>query len=160
MARSLCIEVEEWRAVPGHGGCFVASSFGRIARTVGSLGANGYQQICFKRSMKPFKASSNGKKWPEQSRGYAHHLVALAFIGPPPEGKNNINHKDGNRANNRPGNLEWCDQADNIRHAWSSGLISKDKGPNITPDQVALIVSLVGEGRSYDEVAKIIGRHP
>lgn len=108
--------MEVWKPVPGHGGCFVASSEGRIARVVGSMGANGYQQICFKRSMKPYKAGSAGRKWPEQSRGYAHHLVALAFIGEPPEGRPFVNHKDLNRSNNRPGNLEWCSQRENLAH--------------------------------------------
>lgn len=117
MARSICnYGAEEWKPVPGHGNCFVASTLGRIARVVGHSGANGYQQISFIRSMKPFKAHSQGKKWPGQSRGYAHHLVALAFWGKPPKGKNQVNHKDLNRANNRPENLEWCDQRENLAH--------------------------------------------
>lgn len=49
-----------------------------------------------------------------------HRLVALAFLGNPPTGKNEVCHKDGNPSNNRLGNLKWGSTADNtadrIRH--------------------------------------------
>lgn len=44
-----------------------------------------------------------------------HRLVALAFLGEP-TGKQ-INHKDGDKANNRPDNLEWCEAKHNLDHA-------------------------------------------
>lgn len=111
MARS-----EVWKPVPGHGGEYVASSLGRIARVVGYSGASGYVQICLKRSNKPFKAHSTGRKNRQLLQGYAHHLVALAFLGQPPKGKTQVNHKDLNRSNNRPENLEWCNQRENLAH--------------------------------------------
>lgn len=50
-----------------------------------------------------------------------HHLVAHVVLGPRPEGLV-INHKDGIKTNNRPENLEYVTQAENIQHAIDHGL--------------------------------------
>lgn len=51
---------------------------------------------------------------------YVHRLVAEHFdIG----GKGDIvNHKDGNKQNNRADNLEWCNYSHNIKHAYDNKL--------------------------------------
>lgn len=43
-----------------------------------------------------------------------HRLVCEAFHGPAPEGKPLVLHWDGDRLNNRVGNLRWGDNADNM----------------------------------------------
>lgn len=50
-----------------------------------------------------------------------HRLVAESFLLPI-EGKNCVNHRDGDKENNNVTNLEWCDYSDNIRHAYRTGL--------------------------------------
>lgn len=48
-------------------------------------------------------------------RVLVHVLVARAFIGPCPPGHEH-NHKDGNKTNNRPSNLEFVTRSQNQRH--------------------------------------------
>ena len=65
----------------------------------------------------------NGK-----GRNYqVHRLVALSFI-PNLENKPQVNHKDGNKQNNRIDNLEWSTNKENVEHAFSIGLNEGIKG--------------------------------
>lgn len=120
------MQPEEWLPVPGWEGLYEISSTGRIKtlpRVVphwrGGVSTrperfmalrpdkDGYLQVTFKR--------------PGVSEHFrVHRLVALAFLGRPPEGKTWALHRDGNVANNSSSNLYWGDQADNeqdkIRH--------------------------------------------
>lgn len=48
---------------------------------------------------------------------YIHRLVGLAFV-PNPLNLPEINHKDGNKANNHYTNIEWVTEAQNIQHYW------------------------------------------
>ena len=52
-----------------------------------------------------------------------HRLVAYSFVDKV-EGKYEINHKDGDKTNNHYTNLEWCNRSENMKHAWSTGLMS------------------------------------
>ena len=57
-----------------------------------------------------------------------HKLVAEAFIGPCPKGKE-VNHIDGNKENPCADNLEYVTRSENLKHSYKLGLQNK-KGEN------------------------------
>lgn len=70
-----------------------------------SISRNGYQVISINKQTK-----------------YIHHLIAEYCLGPRPNGMQ-INHKDGNKLNNHPSNLEYCTSSQNVQHAVDTGLV-------------------------------------
>lgn len=100
------------------------------------------------------RLSKNNKKFSK----YVHRLVASAYI-PNPDNKPFINHKNGNKVDNRISNLEWCSQKENVRHAWANGLAKSRYGENhhnaiLTDRQIIDIRSLLQDGLPQTEIAK------
>ena len=58
---------------------------------------------------------------------YVHRLVALTHI-PLIQGKNLVNHKDGNKLNNKVNNLEWMTPRENSIHSIKT--LRKEVGEN------------------------------
>lgn len=58
----------------------------------------------------------NLRKNGKQVKMYVHRLVAEAFI-PNPDKKEQVNHKDFDRSNNRAANLEWMTRDENMKYS-------------------------------------------
>jgi hypothetical protein len=112
---------ETWRSVVGWEGWYEVSDQGRVRRVAarprgghaepllaGSLTKKGYRAVNLRRG-------GRSRKY------FVHQLILTAFIGPKPEGQE-CNHKDGDKANNRLGNLEWVTPKGNTEHAAMAGL--------------------------------------
>lgn len=55
--------------------------------------------------------------------GTVHTIVAKAFIANT-ENKPQVNHRFGNKKDNKAVNLEWATSSENIIHAWNTGLMN------------------------------------
>lgn len=149
------IVAEEWRPVPGWSGLYSVSNHGMVMsdRTgmvrVSHPNQGGYHSVRLSRA------------------GYGktvrvHRLVAAAFVHGAGD-KREVNHIDGNKANNRAENLEWVSRSENIRHADRHGLRSCARGKNnanarLNECQVRIIRRLMGvvPGKA---VADVFGVH-
>ena len=65
--------------------------------------------------------SDNGSGYMTFTLGYVHRAVAELFIENP-FNKEQVNHINGNKKDNRVENLEWCTRLENVRHAIRTGL--------------------------------------
>lgn len=88
-----------------------------------------------------------------------HRLVLESWVGP--GGDRQCNHKNGIRADNQLGNLEWATRSENERHARQQlgKLIHGAHHPRakITDDVVREIRRLRREGRTYQSLADQFG---
>lgn len=115
---------EEWKPIEGYEGIYEISNMGHIRShdrylpkvvrgtpcisfykgCVLSPGDNGHGYLFVY-----LRLNGNIKRF------YIHRLVASHFL-PKIEGKDFINHKDGDKTNNNVENLEWCTIAENNLH--------------------------------------------
>ena len=114
--------METWKDIPGFEGLYQVSDKGRIKSY--KKDPDGLLLKLTNRRGDYFRIVLQGKGKQMKSKSL-HRLVAEAFI-PNPDNLPQVNHKDGNKQNNRVENLEWCTAAENVRHSLA-----------MHPDQVA-----------------------
>lgn len=118
--------MEEWKDIPRYEGHYQVSSHGRVRSLrrvvvysngkqrvypskvlVGSITWRGYRQVIL-------CTPDNNKTFP------VHRLVADVFLKKD-ESRPHVNHKDGDKANNKAENLEWCTPKENTQNAIKRG---------------------------------------
>jgi len=115
---------------------------GKVRELKGRLNRGGYLLVALYKDGKPYQR-------------LIHRLVAQTFI-PNPENKREVNHKNGDKANNSVENLEWATPSENMQHAHDNGLkptsekvkkVWREMGALLTFEQAEEIRSLYGSGK-------------
>lgn len=166
---------EGWRPVPGLEGLLSVSNLGRFRTHERKVPCRGGERTLAPRILSTRPNVRHGYleltvRSSEGKRTYrAHKLVAAAFLGPRPNGLV-INHKDGNRVNNRVENLEYVTQAENNRHSFKlnprnpAHHLPRKRGEAnpqavITEETVRTIRGLRRQGLGPKEISVRLGLH-
>lgn len=144
---------EQWKEIPGSKGRYEVSDHGRV------------RAWCYRRGGKRQTMPKYLYTWlnnvgyvscklqmaDKSTSHLVHRLVMLAFVG---VSELEVNHKDGDRANNHISNLEYMTHRENIRH--SVNVLGRTSVRNAMPEteRDREIRALVASGISQHEVAR------
>jgi hypothetical protein len=157
-------EEEIWKDIPGYEGYYQASNLGRIKSLSRWKKVFLTQRIFKPESILFQKNSSNGYKIVTLSVDAAkktrtiHRIVAECFIGNQ-DGLKDVNHKDGDKHNNKPDNLEWMNRSQNIKHAYDTGLRTSTRGTAVWTNKLteAQVVEIFHSPGIHSEIGKRYG---
>lgn len=114
-----------WKPIQECNGVYAASNTGRIKRIV-----RGSRQLRLSgKPLRPVKLADGYLRLclhyeGRQYNRLVHVLIVEAFLGPRPSGYQ-VNHKNGNKADNRIHNLEYVTPSENTQHAHDTGLAKR-----------------------------------
>lgn len=157
------MENEIWKDIPEYEGLYEASSLGRIRTKEGKT------TFTQKHGLRHWKSRimsgrgdnpKTGKRVSLWKNGVCKdwlvaRLVAITFLGNPNALKNTVNHKNGNRLDNRIENLEWLSLEDNLRHAFENGLMPYprirlyNKDCDLQFRSMAMASQFIGKNKGY-----------
>ena len=151
------MEEEVWKDIPGFEGAYQVSSLGRVR----SL--DRYVRVCphgleAKRMIKGRVLRPAPNKYGHlcvilghgAHGSLVHQLVALAFIGPRPDGMD-VCHTDGDMRNNRADNLRYDVRSENILDVYRVGKAWR----KLTLDDMREIKGLLAAGYKGSDIAKL-----
>lgn len=123
---------EIWKDIKEYEGLYQVSNLGRIRSLdrYRKTGISGYIQrgrILIGSKRGPGYLGVSLTKKDVKKSVLIHRIVAETFI-PNPDGKKEVNHKNGIKTDNRVMNLEWSTRKENEKHSYVAGLSRARRG--------------------------------
>lgn len=134
---------EIWKDIPGYEGRYQVSDLGRVKKL-------GRHEGVLKLKEPPAPKYISFHVRPEDKRLSVHRCVLLAFVGPCPEGKDEVRHLDGNRLNNALSNLAYGSRYENMQDCVQHGRSRR----TLSDDAVKDIKDGLAKGESLKCLAK------
>lgn len=151
------LEGEEWRDIAGYEGLYKISNFGRVyslPRVIDD--GRGRNRFIRPRIRESFPDAGGYPQVEFAKNGgiktiLVHRLVAAAFV-PNPLNLPFVHHKDENKLNYRPENLEWTTPAGNVRDWFDRRRVV------IGTDTIETIAAALATGKSPAEILASLPR--
>lgn len=117
----MSMSVEIWKDITGYNGLYQVSSMGRVRSIDREVITSNGNIMHYKGKMLKLR-QKNGYSYAllcnkKEQTMRVHRLVAMAFI-PTDNDSMQVNHKNGNKSDNRVENLEWCTASENQKHSY------------------------------------------
>ena len=148
---NLSQESEVWRDIKGYEGLYVVSNKGRVKSLGNGQTHRKEKLLCFTTSHKRYYVVTLTKNGICKSFT-VHKLVAKAFVLEQ-NGKEQIDHIDGNSFNNCAENLRWCTSKENNLNPITRTRKSISKTGNLNPNHSSNLTE-TSRKRLMDSLAK------
>nr|UWG88670.1 MAG: zinc-binding loop region of homing endonuclease [Bacteriophage sp.] len=126
--------MEHWKWIKGYEGKYEVSDLGRIR----SYATGKIRYLSAKRVTRDGYIHVSLRKDNKAHEFRVNRLVAEAFIGDSPKGKETVNHINGVKTDNRAVNLEWASMSDQMYHAYAHKLKKPRQSKHKTVDEFTL----------------------
>lgn len=140
-----------WKEIPGYSGYEVSDR--GVVRSWRRKGRGNFRRgepLILKQSDRKGYKSVLVMRGKKSTRLQVHRAVLLAFKGPPPEGKEDVDHLDDEPSNNLPGNLEWVSKPENISRKVQRGRQAKGEKINTAKLTEAAVLDIRGRVKTLE----------